>query len=333
MDNTVKSTNTFSIKDFSSRYAIYLVLLALFIGTGLIDRNFFSVNNVRNILIIASVRVIIALGEGGVLITHGVDLSAGRVVGLTACIAASMLQRADYAYKMFENLPQLPLLVPIILAVGVGLIIGLFNGSTIAFLKLPPFIATLGTMVIAYGFASIYTNAQPIGGLRDDFTKLASGSLLSIPNLVIIALIAAFIIWFILNKTPFGKYIYAIGGNPNAAMVSGVNINRTLISVYALAGALYGLAGALLAARSGGATNNYGLSYELDAIAACTIGGVSQSGGIGTVPGIIAGVLIFEVMNNGLVILGVSAYWQQVIKGIIIIAAVAFDIRKYIAKR
>ncbi|MDI6601338.1 MAG: galactose/methyl galactoside ABC transporter permease MglC [Thermoanaerobacteraceae bacterium] len=333
MESTINKTKGFVIRDLASRYAIYLVLFALFIGIGLIDKNFFSINNVRNILIIASVRVIIALGEGGVLITHGVDLSAGRVVGLTACIAASMLQRSDYAYKMFEKLPQLPLWIPILLAVCVGLIIGILNGATIAFLKLPPFIATLGTMVIAYGIACIYTNAQPIGGLRDDFTRLASGSVISIPNLIIIALIVACIIWFILNKTPFGKYIYAIGGNPNAAMVSGVNINRTLISVYALAGALYGLAGALLAARTGGATNNYGLSYELDAIAACTIGGVSQSGGIGTVPGIITGVLIFEVMNNGLVILGVSAYWQQVIKGIIIIATVAFDIRKYIAKR
>ncbi len=333
MDNAVKNENAFSIKSFASKYAIYLVLIVLFIGMGLVDRNFFSLSNVKNILIIAAVRIIIALGEGNILITHGVDLSAGRLVGLTACIAASMLQRPDYAYKMFETLPQLPLVVPILLAVCVGLLFGLFNGCTISYLKLPPFIATLGTMVIAYGFASIYTDAQPIGGLRDDFTRLASGSVLTIPNLVIIALIASLIIWFILNKTSFGKYIYAIGGNPNAAMVSGVNINRTTISVYALAGALYGLAGALLAARSGGATNNYGLSYELDAIAACTIGGVSQSGGIGTVQGIITGVLIFEVMNNGLVILGVSAYWQQVIKGIIIIGAVAFDIRKYIAKR
>lgn len=135
------------------------------------------------------------------------------------------------------------------------------------------------------------------------------------------------------NHTQFGKYIYAIGGNPSAAEVSGVKVEPTLVKVYALAGGLYGLAGALLAARTGGATNNYGLMYELDAIAACTIGGVSTSGGIGRVSGIITGVLIFEVLSNGLVILGVSAYWQQVIKGIIIITAVAFDIRKYFAKR
>lgn len=322
-----------SIKEFASKNAIYLVLAALLIGIGVLDSSFLSVANIRNVFIIASVRAIIALGVSGALITRGTDLSAGRVVGFTACIAASLLQRPDYAYKIFKNAPTLPLFVPILLAVCVGLVIGIINGVVVAYLKVPPFIATLGMMVIVYGLACIYTNAQPIGGLRNDFTGIASGSFLNIPNLVIIASLVIFLIWFIYNKTRFGKYIYAIGGNPNAAEVSGVNVDVTLIKVYALAGALYGLAGALLAARTGGATNNYGLMYELDAIAAATIGGVSTSGGIGKVSGIITGVLIFEVLNNGLVILGVSAYWQQVVKGLIIIGAVAFDIRKYLAKR
>ncbi|MBZ4646166.1 MAG: mglC 2 [Clostridia bacterium] len=328
-----KKPDSKALREFISKNAIYLVLVGLFIGIGLLDKNFFSVNNLRNVLIIASVRVIIALGVGGTLITRGTDLSSGRVVGLTACIAASLLQRPDYAYKMFKDLPYLPVIVPILLVILVGLMIGVLNGLVIAYLKVPPFIATLGMMVIVYGAACIYTNAQPIGGLRDDFTGIASGSLFSIPNLILIASGVALFMWFILNKTRFGKYIYAIGGNPSAAEVSGVNVERTLIKVYALAGALYGLAGALLAARTGGATNNYGLMYELDAIAAATIGGVSTSGGIGTVSGIITGVMIFEVLNNGLVILGVSAYWQQVIKGLIIVGAVAFDIRKYLAKK
>lgn len=325
--------NRAAVKEFSSRNAIYIVLAVLLISIGAMDRSFLSVANLRNVLIIASVRAIIALGVSGALITRGTDLSAGRVVGFTACIAASLLQRPDYQYKIFKNVPTLPLFAPIALAILVGLVIGIINGIVVAYLKVPPFIATLGMMVIVYGLACIYTNAQPIGGLRNDFTNLASGSILSIPNLVIIASIVIFVIWFIYNKTRFGKYIYAIGGNPNAAEVSGVNVEFTLIKVYALAGALYGLAGALLAARTGGATNNYGLMYELDAIAAATIGGVSTSGGIGKVSGIITGVLIFEVLNNGLVILGVSAYWQQVVKGLIIIGAVAFDIRKYLAKR
>lgn len=329
-----KKVNGKSIGEFISKYAIYLVLVVLIAAIGSLNSNFLSVNNLTNVGIIASVRIIIALGVGGVLITKGTDLSSGRIVGLTACISASLLQRPDYAYKLFKNAPKLNIFVVILLVMVVGMLIGVINGLVIAYLKVPPFIATLGMMVIVYGAACIFTNAQPIGGLRDDFTGLASGRLFGIiPNLIIIATIVAVIIWVILNKTRFGKYIYAIGGNPNAAEVSGVNVELTLVKVYALAGALYGLAGALLAARTGGATNNYGNMYELDAIAAATIGGVSTSGGIGKVSGIITGVLIFEVLNNGLVILGVSAYWQQVVKGIIIIGAVAFDIRKYLAKR
>lgn len=335
--NSKKGINVKDIRAFSNKYAIYLVLVVLFLSIGFLDNNFFSMNNITNVLIIASVRIIIALGVSGTLITRGTDLSAGRSVGFTACIAASLLQRPDYAYKLFKNVPQLPVVAVIIFTIIVGMLIGIVNGTVVAYLKVPPFIATLGMMVIVYGLACIYTNAKPIGGLRNDFTKVATGKLFNmpngIPNLVLIAIIVAFIMWFILNKTKFGKNIYAIGGNPNAAEVSGVNVNFTLVKVYALAGAFYGLAGALLAARTGGATNNYGLMYELDAIAACTIGGVSTSGGIGKVSGIITGVLIFEVLNNGLVILGVSAYWQQVIKGIIIIGAVAFDIRKYLAKK
>ena len=326
-----KNINGF--REFTSNYAIYIVLLVLFLSIGVLNNNFFGFDNIKNILVVASVRLIIALGVGGVLITKGTDLSAGRIVGLAACIAASLLQKPDYAYKLFPNVGQLPILVPILLAVVVAALLGLINGGVIAYLKVPPFIATLGMQVIVYGIALIFTNAQPIGGLRDDFTKIASGSSLLIPNLILIAVIIVMIIWFILNKTPFGKYIYAIGGNSVAAEVSGVNVGKNLVKVYALAGALYGLAGVLLAARTGGATNAYGQMYELDAIAAATIGGVSTSGGIGKVSGIITGVLIFEVLNNGLVVLGVSAYWQQIIKGVIIIGAVAFDIRKYLAKK
>jgi methyl-galactoside transport system permease protein len=331
------------LREFSSKNAISLVLLALIMVIGFINSDFLQVSNIRNILIIASVRVIIALGISGILITGGTDLSAGRTVGLTACIAASLLQRPDYADRMFRNMGPMPLLVPILIAAGVGLLVGIINGSIVAYLKVPPFIATLGTMVIVYGAASLYIDrpprgAQPIGGLRPDFTNIGTGYLgpngdLSIPYLILIAAAIIFVYWVMLNKTRLGKNTYAIGGNPKAATVSGVNVEKNLIMVYAIAGCLYGLAGALLAARTGGATNNYGMSYEMDAIAAAVIGGVSTSGGIGKVGGIITGVIILEVLNNGLVILGVNAYWQQVIKGVIIVAAVAFDIRKYLAKK
>ncbi|WP_437570875.1 galactose/methyl galactoside ABC transporter permease MglC [Sorangium sp. So ce542] len=332
-----------AVREFASRQAISLVLLLLVLVIGVLRPSFLSVANLINVLIISSVRVIIALGEGGVLITRGTDLSAGRTVGLAACIAASLLQRPDYASRMYPHLASQPVLLCIVAAVSVGATVGLINGLIVAFLNVPPFIATLGTMIMAYGAASLYVDrpplgAQPIGGLRDDFTAIGTGAIRfggdwALPYLVIIAAVITVFIWVLLNQTRLGKNIYAIGSSREAAVVSGVDVPKTLLLVYLLAGALYGLAGALLAARTGGATNNYGLMYELDAIAACVIGGVSTSGGVGTVGGILTGVLIFEVLNNGLVILGVSPYWQQIIKGIIIVAAVSVDIRKYLRKR
>jgi methyl-galactoside transport system permease protein len=217
-------------------------------------------------------------------------------------------------------------------------LVGLINGLVVAYLRVPPFITTLGTMVMVYGACSLYVDrpprgAMPIGGLRDDFASLGTGSWAGVPKLIVIAVVVLMMYWVILNWTRFGKHIYAIGGNPEAAKVAGVNVKRNLILVYVLGGAMYGLAGVLLAARSGGATNNYGLMYELDAIAAAVIGGVSTAGGVGTVTGMLTGVLIFQVLDNGLVILGVSPYWQQIVKGTIIIAAVAIDIRKYVTRK
>lgn len=329
---------TGAFKDFASRNAMVIVLIALVLTIGAMRPTFLIFDNLLNILRIASVRAIIALGVGGILITRGTDLSAGRTVGLAAVIAASLAQRPDYASKLFPDLPQLPLILPLLAALGVGLLVGLLNGSIVAFLKVPPFIATLGTMVIVYGAVSLYVDrppmgAQPLGGLRDDFTNIGTGDTFTIPNLIIIAAVVTILIYILLNKTRLGKNIYAIGGNPDAAVVSGVSLWKNTLLVYAIGGILYGLAGALLAARTGGATNNYGQMYELDAIAACVIGGVSTSGGIGTVAGMITGVLIFEVLNNGLVVLGVSAYWQQIVKGIIIVVAVGIDIQKYVRKR
>jgi methyl-galactoside transport system permease protein len=326
------------IKDFSSANAIMLVLAALVLFIGITRPSFLHPENLLNILRISSVRVIIALGCGGILLTRGTDLSAGRTVGFAAVVAASLSQRADYSSKLFEKMPQLPLFLPFLAALGIGLIVGLLNGSIVAFLKVPPFIATLGTMVIVYGAVSLYVDrpprgAQPIGGLRDDFTNIGTGDLWFFPILILIALAVIVVIFLMLNKTRFGKNIYAIGGNPDAATVSGVSIWKNTLAIYVIGGILYGLAGALLASRTGGATNNYGQMYELDAIAACVIGGVSTSGGIGTVGGMITGVLIFEVVNNGLVVLGVSAYWQQIFKGIIIVIAVAIDIQKYLKRR
>jgi len=328
--------------DFLMNNAIYIVLVALFIVIIAISPDFLTINNFRNILAQASTRLIIALGIGGILIVQGTDLSAGRSVGFAAVVSASLLQATDYAYRMYPNLQKLPLWVPILVAIAVCAGVGLFNGIIVAVFKVPPFIATLGTMLIVYGLNSTYFDrppygAQPIGGLDRDFTRFAVGSLgkgdFSIPYLVIYAALATIIIWVLWNKTRLGKNMYAIGGNPEAAAVSGVNVVKYLILIYVIAGALFGFAGALEAGRVGSATNNTGNMYEMDAIAACVVGGVSIYGGIGTVPGILTGVLIFQVINYGLAFIGVNAYMQYIVKGLIIVFAVAIDIRKYIKKK
>lgn len=327
------------VKLFLSQNAIYFVLLALVLVIAIKDPRFLSLTCLRDILLQSSTKVIIALGVAFVLITGGTDLSAGRVVGLAAVVSASMVQKLDYTRRFFPNMGEINIFLPIIIAICAGLIVGILNGTIVAKFNVPPFIATLGTMVIVLGANSIYfdlppNDSQPIGGLRKSFTDLGSGYILNvIPVIVLIAIAVSIMVWIIFNKTKLGKNMYAIGGNKEAAKVSGINVVGTLITLYAIAGALYGLAGVLEAARTGGATNNYGNMYELDAIAACVVGGVSTSGGIGTVPGILAGVLIFGVINYGLTFIGVNPYWQLIIKGLIIVTAVAFDIRKYIAKK
>ena len=335
------STNR--VGSFFFQYAIYFVLVVLILGITAIDSSFWSINSLRDILLQSSTRAIIALGAAFVLITGGVDLSAGRMVGFAAVLSASMLQIQEYSHRFYPGLPDLPIWVPVLIAIFAGLLVGLINGVIVARFSVPPFIATLGSMVAVLGLNSLYfdmkpNQSQPIGGLRKDFTTdLGSGfignGVYSIPYIVIIALIVAALVWVIFNKTRLGKSMYAIGGNVQAAVVSGINVKRVLIYVYAAAGALYGLAGVMEAARTGGATSNYGNMYELDAIAACVVGGVSTAGGIGTVPGVLVGVLIFGVINYGLTYIGVNPYWQLIIKGLIIVAAVAFDIRKYLTKK
>jgi methyl-galactoside transport system permease protein len=332
-----------ALQNFSIQYAIYFVFIALILVIAIREPSFLSLHNFRNILSMSATRIILAMGMGAVLITGGVDLSCGRMVGLAAVLSASLLQTADYSRRMYPDLTILPLIVPILVAMIVCGGFGFLNGIFISKLKVPAFIATLGSMVAVYGACSLYFDrppygAQPIGGMDRRFSTLGTGyigfdGVYSIPYIVIIAVVVTFITWVLFNKTTYGKNIYAIGGNAEAARVSGVNVGRTLVIVYTIAGLLYGLGGSLEAARTGGATNSYGNGYELDAIAACVVGGVSNLGGIGTVPGIVVGVLIFSVINYGLTFINMSPYWQQIIKGAIIIAAVALDIRKHLIKR
>ncbi len=325
------------IKAFMQQWAIFLVLFVLVIVIAIINPRILQIRVLKDILMMSSTKVIMSLGMMFVILTGGVDLSAGRMVGAASVISASLLQQLTYSRRFYPNLGNVPLILPILLAVVVGILFGIMNGFIVAKLKVPAFIATLGSMLIVYGITSIYfnlppNNSQPIGGLRSDFTELGTGSFLYIPNLVIFATIVSVLVWFLLNKTVFGKNIYAVGGNPEAAQVSGINISATLVSLFAVAGGLIAFSGVLEAARTGGATNNYGTGYELDAIASCVVGGVSTTGGVGTVPGVIAGVIIFSIINYGLTFIGVDPYWQNIIKGMIIVAAVSVDIRKYVRK-
>ncbi|MCB2298727.1 galactose/methyl galactoside ABC transporter permease MglC [Clostridium tagluense] len=327
-----------NIQAFLKQNAIYVVLIVLIIGIAIKDPRFISWGSFANVLTQSSTRIIIALGACFAILTAGADLSAGRVVGLSAVISASMIQATEYTSKFYPNLGHLNIMIPILAGVIAGGIVGLLNGFIVSRFDVPPFIATLGTMVIVYGANSIYfdmapNRSQPIGSLRSDFAALGTGSFLGIPYIVIIAALVTVIIYVVLNKTKLGKDVYAIGGNREAATVSGINVRNSLLKIYVIAGLLYGLAGVLEAARTGGATNNYGNGYELDAIAACVVGGWSVSGGVGTVPGIVVGVLIFSVINYGLTFIGINPYWQQIIKGVIIVSAVAVDIRKYLRKR
>lgn len=347
-----EKSNLKTIKTFILNNAIFAALLIILIGIIIKEPSFFRLSNFLNIFAQASTRMIIAVGIGTLLVTQGNDLGAGRAVGLAAVVSASLLQSLDNPTRMYPNLPLLPVILPILLVMIILMVFGLINGIIISKLYVTPFIATLGMQLILYGVTSTYFDrppygAQPIGGLDPRFTNLAQGGIKfnfkilnflgidisgTISYLIIFAVIITLIMWVIWNKTKLGKNIFAVGGNPEAAAVSGVNIPLTLMIVYTMAGALYGIAGSLEVARVGSATNNLGNGYELDAIAACVVGGVSFSGGIGSILGIVSGVLIFQVINYGMSFVGISPYMQYIIKGAIIIAAVAVDTQKYLKK-
>ena len=324
----MKNSKNISIKELIAEKAIYLVFIILLVAIVVVEPRFLSFNNFKNIFAQSSTKIIIALAAGMVLVVQGVDLSTGRMIGLAAVIFASLVQNPDYAYRMYPNLKELPLIVPLLLVLAICLVLGGISGVLVAVFKVPPFIATLGMQLILYGASSIYFDrppygAQPIGGIDSKVTQIAIGSIgigdFQIPYLIIIAAAVCVVMWIVWNKTKFGKYMFAVGGNPEAAKVSGVNVIKTQIMVYAIAGI-------------GSASNTTGNGYEMDAVAACVIGGVSLSGGVGSVGGIVIGVLMFTVINYGLAFIGVNMYWQYIVKGLIILLAVIIDMRKY-AKR
>jgi inositol transport system permease protein len=267
-----------------------------------------------------SVIGILAVGVTQAIITAGIDLSSGSVVGMTAMVAASFAQSAGFTHAIYPSLTGLNPIIPVAVGLLCGLAVGLINGSLIAYTKIPPFIATLGMMVSARGVADWYTDGQPVSNLEDSFAAIGSGWW---P--VIIFLVVAGVFHVALRYTRYGKFTYAIGANPLAARVSGINVERHLVVVYTLAGLLSGLAGVVTTARAITGQAGMGVGFELDAIAAAVIGGTSLAGGVGRMTGTVIGTVILGVLTSGFTFLNVDAHYQEIIKGGVIVAAVIVD--------
>ena len=334
-------------KEFLLNNALYILLIIAIIYTYIQNHNFLGAPSIVNIISLSAANLPIACGIAGCIVLTGTDLSAGRVVGLTACITASLMQSVDYATKMFPNLPVLPIPLMIIIVILVGGIVGWVNGFFFVIFQLHPFIVTLATQLIVYGILLMYimingNNGQPLSGLDQHFNDVVKGSIVSfqaggarvaIPNYVWLACIVVVLMWFIWNKTTFGKNMFAVGSNPEAAKVSGVNVMRTTILVHTLAGAMYGITGFIESSRIGSNSASTGQNYESDAIEACVIGGVSFVGGTGKISGIVLGVFLLRIIFVALQFLAINQNMQYIIKGCIILIACSIDMRKYLVRK
>ena len=325
--------------------ALIIIMLLVAAYVAVTQPSFLSPRSLVNLLSLTAAYLPVALGIGGCIVLTGTDLSAGRAVGITACVSASLLQASDAANKMWPNIGTLPIPVVILISVGLGALIGCFNGFFVAKFKLHPFIVTLATQLILYTTLLLYVQqgnnkGMAISSLAPAYRNFVVGNppllnfgSIQIPNYVIYALLLTALMWFIWNKTTFGKNMFALGANEEAARVSGVNVLKTTIMVFALAGAMYGWAGFVESARIASNTANTGVNYELDAIAACVIGGVSFVGGIGKISGIVIGVLMLRLIFVALPLVGMDQNLQYLIKGGIILFACALDMRKYLVKK
>ena len=342
--NVKVSPKAAKIGEFLLNYALYIILLAILVAVCIARPKFLDVNNILNILKQASTKGILALGCAGLIVLAGTDLSIGRILGLSAAVTASLVQAVNYSSRMFPQMTtQLPLFIPLLASIAVAVIFTLINGFGVAKLHLHAFIITLGTQLIAQGLCCIYIESQPSGTAQalstfdQKFIDVAAGNLtigtMRIPLVVLYFIGIAAIMWVVWNKTRLGKNMFAVGGNTEAAAVSGVNVAKTIMLVYLIAGILYGTSAFLEAARITSVGANTGLNYETDAISACVVGGVSFSGGVGTIQGVVIGAVILQAINYSLQFLGVNPYLQYVVRGLIIILAVSIDVRKYIAKK
>ena len=328
--------------------ALYILMAIFIVFTVINNKNFLSPSSIVNIITLAAVSLPMALGIGGCIVLTGTDLSGGRVFGLAAGMSAALLQSRAASKLIFEHLPATSggwILLVLIIVMCVGGIIGLVNGFFVAKFSLHPFIVTLATQLITYGIILMFfqingNGGGPISNVAPEFKSAVSGPCIqikawnvSIPWYVIYVIILVVIMIFVWNKTTFGKNMFAVGSNPEAARVSGVNVFKTTVMVHTLAGVLYGFAGFVEAARLGSVTAATGLNNECDAIAACVIGGVSFVGGTGNIGGIVVGVFVLRIIFVALNMLGINPDLQYIIKGAIILAACSLDMRKYLAKK
>ena len=302
-----------NIKERIRKMGPFIALVVTFIVIAALNDSFVDPNNLKNLLRQVSINALISFGMTFVILTGGIDLSVGSLLALSSALMGSMN-------------PMLAILA----ACFIGMVLGAVNGLVIAYGKVAPFIATLATMTIYRGLTLVYTNGNPISGLSDDplFQNFGQGFIMGLPVPALIMLLAFAVSWFILRKTPLGRKIYAVGGNEKVSFIAGIKIERVKIFVYAITGFFCALAGAVLTSRLNSAQPTAGTGYELDAIAAVVLGGTSLSGGKGYITGTLVGVLIIGTLNNGLNILDVSSFYQQVVKGIVILLAVLMDRKK-----
>lgn len=303
------------VMNFIYQYGIIIAFVLLCVTLAVSNEYFFTTKNIVNVLRQTSINGILALGMTLVILTRGIDLSVGSVLALSGIITASLVHGPD----------PMPAALAMTAGLAVGLACGTINGLVVARLGVPPFVATLGMLSVARGLTYIYSDGMPIAGLSESFLWLGQGRLFTIPIPVFFFAGVFILLWILLNKTTFGRYIYAVGGSEKSAKTAGIGTRKVLVSAYALAGMLAGLGGLILTARTTTGLPQAGQSYELDAIAAVVIGGTSLSGGVGTVRGTLFGALIIGVINNGLDLMGVSSFYQQVVKGVIIVCAVLLD--------
>ncbi len=329
-----------AIGDLLMNNAMFIIIAIAVVGIYIAEPTFLSLPSIVNIINLTAAKLPIALGVGGCIILAGTDISAGRVVGLSACIAAGLQLTTN---KLFPGLQVMPVPAAILAVLAVGACVGFVNGFFMAKFKLHPFIVTLSTQLLVYGIIRIFmqlgtTSGQTLSGMSESYRNFVTGELFkvgntTVPRYVLYSAIIAVVVWVIWNKTTFGKNMYAVGSNEDAANVSGVNVTKTIIMVFILAGMLYGLTGFMDAARIASVNANTGLNYESDAIAACVIGGISFVGGIGKVSGAIIGVLLLQVIFVGLNYLSVDPNLLYIVKGMIILVACSIAMRKYLVRK